>query len=268
MSITGTPQPDHEPPRVLVTIALGGVTPVPAEVTVYRVDSEGRSPLRSGEPAVLSAGGWADYDYEAPFGEAVTYEARTEDGQVWRSDLVTLEVADIWLRHPAIPNLSMRMPAAKPGTLDVIRRQARRGVHRVVGRARPVVATSGVRDAEEFTLVLRTYSDTERQMLLDLLDDQTALLIGCSPALGWRLPQRYVSVGDVEESQLVAIATDDRQTFVLPCMVVDRPAGAILSQWTFDAIGQAFPTINDVMDAYETINDLGLDQRRPLVPDA
>lgn len=73
MTLTATPQPTNDPPRVLLSVDanLGGST-----VSVVRLDPDGRTrPVRGGDPGTITAEAWTGFDYEAPFGAPVTYSA-------------------------------------------------------------------------------------------------------------------------------------------------------------------------------------------------
>src|SRR6187549_3309934 len=105
-TLTATPEPSNNPPRVLIQLTYTGQT----SATIVRNDPDGTTtPVRLADPAALDgAGSWVGYDYESWFGASTTYTADTLGGSL-TSSAMTLSVPDIWLRHPGVPALSQKI---------------------------------------------------------------------------------------------------------------------------------------------------------------
>jgi hypothetical protein len=265
-SITATLQPDNVPPRVLLEVDLSDQSPVPTSVTLHRQDFTGLNPVRAAEPATLSGGTWVGYDYELPFGVPVQYRVALASGTIVWSATVTLNVAGLWLRHVSIParSVSFTRDQVAAGSHAEIQRSTRRAVLQPIGRSTPIVVTSGARSSAEFTLTLLTHDDVTSSQLNDLLSDESPLLLGVPPSMGLRLGQDYVSVGDLSVRRS-GYGAD--LTWSLPCLVVDRPVGGIVSQRTYNDLLE-FATYDELPLVYATYNDMLADIRRDNVDDA
>jgi hypothetical protein len=254
-----TAQPGNNPPRVLIELTASGW----GSAYIYRLDPDLRyRAVRLAEPATISAGDFIGFDYEAPFGRPVTYIARSADdaGTGITSNTITLRVNEPWLRHPGVPSRSMRL--ATGGGSTVIRQfepehyATQRGVSYPIGRPRPIVLGGGARRAAESGLTVRVRTDQERQQLLDILADDSVLLLSVPPALGWGIEQDYVSVGDVDFQRITRWAANPARDVPLPYLVVDRPAGGLIAQWTCADVLAEFMTNQAVRNTFETCADL------------
>ncbi len=255
-TLTAAPEPGNSPPRVLLTLDMSDVSPVPASATVSRLDPDGRTrAVRLAEPAKLTGGQWTGYDYETPFGQPVTYTAVAGSTSVAGAP-VTLDVSTVWLRHPGVPSLSMPLPRQAPSTLATRRRASTRGVFRPLGRSTPLVVTEGTRQAPETALVVKTSSLDEMRRLWDLLADESVLLLTLPAGLGWGVTHEYISVGDVEESRVAGWGGYEPRVFMLPYTVVDRPAGGLQSQWTWGDVLARFASWSEVLAFYPSWQDV------------
>ena len=222
-------------------------------VTVTRLDPVGRTvPVRTtdGNPLALSAGVGLVYDYEAPFGEPVTYSTLEDTASV--SAEVTVDEPDVWLIHPGVPEISMPVNVASFGSRT---RAVARGVYRPMGRKNAVVQTDGQRKAAESVLELNTFTLDEIARFETLTEDASDLLLNIPAGLGWGVASCYVSLGDLEEGRLIEYAAEPRRMHVLPFMVVDRPAGGTQAERTLLDL-TTFATLADLAAAYDTLFDV------------
>lgn len=259
-TLTATAEPANSPPRVLLNLNMADLTPDPAEATILRQDPDGRTrPVRLAEPATLTAGAWQGYDYEAPFGLAVTYSASsvTPVGSA-TSSAVTLDVATAWLRHPGIPSLSVELALDRfrKDSFGTRSRPASRAVFTPLGRSDPVVVTSGARRTVESQMVLRTDTAQQRDELWSLVDDESVLLLDIPPGEAWGVAHEYISVGDVAEVRMADWGDEPRRWFPLPYLVVERPAGGLQAQYTWADVLADHATWADVRSRYDTWADV------------
>lgn len=251
-TFTATPEPGNSPPRTLLQLTYTGQT----SATITRLDPDGRSrPIRLAEPAALDgAGTWIGYDYEQWFGQASTYTAVTAGGSISTSP-VNLDVAVVWLRHPGVPSLSQQVDFQGEGEPV---RPVNQAILEPLNRAFPIVVTDGRRRAKRGTITLRTSTAAQAAGLLDLVDDTAVLLLDIPPAKNFNMdPHQYLSLGDLTENrQRPDYYLWPRKIFTAPYVVVDRPAGGLQSERTYDTVLAAFASYNDVRTRYATYNDV------------
>ena len=220
--------------------------------------------MRLTEPATLVAGVWSGYDYESPFGLAVTYTAvATSPPDTVTSSAVTLAVNDPWLRHPGVPSLSVKILATRfrKDSLATRSRATSRATFTPLGRSMPIVVTSGARPSPVTEIAVRTDTAGERDAVWDLMEDESILLLDIPPALGWGVTHEYVSIGDVTEARLADWGSELRRWFSLPYIVVDRPAGGLQAQFTYADVLAAHATYSQVKTRYNTYANLLANQR-------
>jgi len=267
MPLVATPQPLNAPPRVrLDATGLTG-----ASVTVMRLDPDGRRrPVRAAEPVVLTGGAWSGYDYEAPFGSAVSYQAGSA-----RSDSVTLAAEEPWLIHPGIPERSLRIAGASParqgpvftaGTMASRLAPSSRALAWASGRRTPIVVSDDAgRRAASSALLVRTYNLDDLAALDALLADDVPLLLNVPAGRGWGVAWEYVSVGDVTQARSTSWASDPTRVWSVPYDVVERPAGGVQAQWTVADVSATYATADDLLVTYATVTDLLTDTRMVVV---
>lgn len=246
-TLTATPDPSNQPPRVLLNLTYTGQT----SATIVRNDPDGsQTPVRLAEPVTLDGTGSAVlYDYESWFGSSTTYTATTAGGSI-TSSAVTLSVNAVWLRHPGIPSLSQLIDFHGEG--DPVR-AVTQTVLQPLGRETPVVVSDGQRKAKTGTITIWTASDTEHSNLLGLLDDCSVLLLDVPPAwaFGADLTHQYVSIGDLTMQRRVeGYYVDTHRIWTAPYIVVGRPAGGIQSQRTYADVLAGFATYQAVLTRY------------------
>lgn len=255
MTITVTPTVDtvNVPARVRLDIsASAGET----STTVTRINPDGTVvPVRTsdGNPLTLSGSTGLLYDYEMPYGAAVSYSS--QESPATTSAQVTVDVLVPWLIHPGVPALSMPI-SFRPGTLQDEMFPLTRGVFQVLGRANPVVFTDGVRHGSQSQIVVTTQSLSEMGSLKALLSDGSVLLLNIPAGMQTGFDTAYVAVGDLKVSRWTDIAIDENRDFVLPFMVVDRPSGGTQSQRTYADVLARFASYSAVLAAYPSYTAL------------
>lgn len=251
-TFTATPEPANDPPRTLLQLTYTGQT----SATITRLDPDGRSrPVRLGEPAALDGTGtWIGYDYEQFFGQASTYTAVTAGGTLTAGP-VTLDVATVWLRHPGVPSLSVQVDFQGEGEPV---RPVNQAILEPLNRPFPIVVTDGRRRAKRGTITLRTATAAEADALLDLVDDTAVLLLDIPPTKTYNMdPHQYLALGDLTENRRRPdYYLDAHKIFTAPYVVVDRPAGGLQSERTYDTVLADFATYNDVNTRYATYNNV------------
>jgi hypothetical protein len=235
-TITATAEPSATPPRVKLDI----VWTAASSASVTRVDPDGQErAVRLGDPAILTAGAATIYDYESWFGASTVYKA-TVTGTTVSSSAVSLNVDDVWLRHPGLPTLSLPVELSGDGEPQYA---LARSKLEPMGRTFPIVVTDGVRKAKSTSLGLRTYDLTERQDLLDLLADGSVLLLDVPPAKGWRFTHQYMALADAVAAP---ISPSNPHTpwdeWTIPYDVVDRPASGPSAPWDYAAVLTGYAT--------------------------
>jgi len=253
-TFTATAEPANFPPRMRLDVSVTAGAGVSA--FIVRLDPDGRTQVvRLADPALmLGFLTWVGYDYEAPYGAAVTYTAvvtYTNPGTIVATltDTETLPVPDVWLVHPGIPALSMML--AKVTNLGDRTRPVNRGVFEPYGRETPLVVTDGRRKAAQASLQIRTQTISELGAFQALTSDAATLLLNVPTDLGWGLSNEYVSFGDLGESREVQTGNDPYRLHTVPYLVVGRPVGGSQAQRTYaDVIAEAA--------AYQQVLDMRL----------
>jgi hypothetical protein len=234
VSVVPTVEAGNIPPRVRLDVTDTG-TPNLFAATVTRLNPDGTtSTVRTsdGNPLVLTTSGSNRvgllYDYEAPFGEPVSYS--TIESPAGLSAEVTVPEARVWLIHPGVPALSTPIAVASFG--NRVRRVAR-GVHYPMGRSTPVVQTDGARKSAESSMDVRIADLTDLAALEAVTADASTLLLNIPADLQWGIPASYIAVGDTDEARLIDYAGDPNRYVTLPFTVVDMPVGGSQSERTY-----------------------------------
>lgn len=252
MSIVATPEPGNLPPRVELAVDWAGHD----EAFVTRLDPDGRErPVRLGEPAELVDGEWLGYDYEAPFGSPVTYAIRDgEDEEL--SDAVSLDVDEVWLRHPTVPELSVVPPIVRPPSFGEEEWAVNEGVFYPLGRSTPIVVTDEARKSSASTLVVGTETLEQLEQMRALLADSRVLLLSVPPSWRWGVTHQYIHVRNVTVTRRVDIGDAEARDFTMPYLVVGRPAGGVQAQWTWADVLTEFASWADEQATFEAWADL------------
>jgi hypothetical protein len=230
--------------------------PAATQVTITRINADGaRSTVRDANPKMLVGGVAPVYDYEAPFGQPVTYTATTDATASLATAPVTLAVTQPWLLHPGIPNLSQPVTVRTIGdqTSDTLQ-----GVHYVLGRDKPVVISDGVRHASTFDLTLKTSTQADGLMLEGLLSDASPLLLQAAYPYTGETFYGWVSIGGVTRSPYNRFIHPG-VVWTLSCTEVDRPAGLLQTQRPRADVAAQFLTLAEVRDTYARLLDVYID---------
>lgn len=254
IAVTATPDLVNVPPRVKVDVTDSGA-PAINTVNVVRTIGGVSTPVRTldGNPLTLTTSGsnrvGTLYDYEIPYGQAVTYS--TLEYPTGVSASTTLAVTVPWLVHPNIPARSMPITIESSPSHS---RSVTRGVFAPMGRAHPIVFTDGRRKGAEGTLRILTQTDVERRALNLALDDAAVLLLNVPSSKAWGISTNYLSVGDVEVERPSRMLVQADRVWSLPYCVVDRPEGGSQAQWTLADLNATYASLNAIQAAYPTLN--------------
>ena len=253
-TVTATVDTANTPPRVRLDVADTG-SPAFATVNVTRLDPDGVTrPVRTadGNPLPMSSGAGLVYDYEVPYGQAVTYSTLETPGNV--TTPVTVPITQPWLIHPGVPSRSMQV-TFRPGTLQDETLTVRQGVFWPMGRTTPIIVGDGARHRSQSQLVLTTQSSSELAAIRALLADASVLLLNLPPSVGADYQTRYIAVSDVKISRWTDTSINSYRDVTLPFVTVDRPAGGTQSQRTLADL-LVYPTLAAVQNAYATFADV------------
>lgn len=252
VTVTPTVELSNIPARVRLNVsASAGET----STTINRLNADGtQTPVRTydGNPLALSAGVGLIYDYEMPYGTAVSYTTLESPAAV--SAQVTVAVGAPWLIHPGVPALSMPV-TLRTGTLQETNYGTARGVFYPLGRSTPVVQTSGVRHSGSSSLVISTESDDELSALLALASDGGVLYFNPPSRSSHGIDASYISVADVKVSRWSTVASEWGRDVTMPFDVVDRPAGGSQAQRTYvDLLNYAtYPALRSRYSSYTSL---------------
>lgn len=251
MTITVTPTLElaNIPPRVRLNVAASaGET----STTVERLNPDGTLvPVRTtdGNPLPISGGAGLVYDYEAPFGQPVSYSSLESPATV--SAEVTVAITDVWLIHPGVPSLSMII-ALRPGTLRDETFIVKQAVVYPMGRTNPWTANDGSRKSSQSVLIVVTGSDVELQSLKDLIADAGVLLLNIPDGMNTGFTTSYIAISDVKVSRWSDGVIDWNRDVTLPFVVVDRPVGGSQAQRTWPDVPAAYASWTAVKAHYST----------------
>lgn len=219
LTITVVPDLTTTPPSVKVTVADPSGAVQSATVLRYHADgSRGTVRTGDGKPVPLVNGSATLVDFEAPYGQQLTYAANG----IALSSPITVAESRVWLTHLFHPERSMPVKVAD---LDPGKRTIRQGVKWVIGRDDPIVVTDGQRRRPQPTLTVRTPTLSDLTRLETLLSDGSTLLFNVPADKGWGVTAQYVAVGDVDEARVVRYGKGPQRNWTLPYQVVSAPLG-------------------------------------------
>ncbi|MGZ4617182.1 MAG: hypothetical protein ACXV3F_00330 [Frankiaceae bacterium] len=255
MTITVTPTVDtaNWPARVKLSVsASAGET----STTITRLNPDGTTwPVRTndGNPLALSGGSGLLYDYEAPYGAAVSYSSQESPSTV--SAQVTVAVSRVWLVHPGVPSLSQPVRLAA-GAFTRRTRPVTQGVFQVMGRTNPVVVSDGARKGVQSTLTVLTQSQADADAIDALMSDAGVVLLNIPTTLGYNFRTCYIAPGEMQSGPVVDKVFETWQTFSWPFYVVDRPAGGSQAQRTWADVIAGYASWSAVKAHYSTWTDV------------
>ncbi|MBP9918715.1 MAG: hypothetical protein KBF43_09030 [Dermatophilaceae bacterium] len=249
-----TPVIDTTYARVGVTLS-GWLSPTDGPITVKRVHPDTSEWTVRGFGSTSGGAAFA-YDYEAPFGQSVTYYAMDGATRVISAP-VSIASSKAMLRAPGLPSLDCTILLAKLAPQVFPDPQA---VLRPLGRQTAVVLSGG-RAAGDLTVVVETHSFAEGSALETILMQKATVLL-VRP--GTRKPWLYVKVGDATETPFTDWmlsgdgAAGEWALWSLPCTVTDSPAGGIFGDptATYQKILDTYPTYQALLSAKATYLDV------------
>ncbi len=234
LSITPTTDLASNPPRVLLTLDTTGYTAYTLEI--YRILDGVQTAVRSAETTPdIDDVTWVGYDYECPYGTAVTYQVVVFDGSTSiataTSASTTLSETSPWLIHPGDTDLSVELTGLRD--LGSRKRQITQATQRVIGRADPVVVADA-RASVDSTMRVGTSTLAEATAVSAILDSGTPLLLNIPPSLLWGVTYEWIAAGDSEETRVVPqVGARPNRLITIPYLVVSRPEGDLLPTRTY-----------------------------------
>jgi len=234
LTITPTVEVSHDPPRVLLTLDTTGY--VGDTLEIYRVEDGTLTIVRDSETTPdIGDVTWIGYDYEAPYGTAVTYQvivfASGASVASATSSTTTVNETSAWLVHPGDPSLSVELLGLRQ--IGARKRQITQSVQRVLGRPDPVV-TADARSGVESSLSVGTSTLAQSSALADLIADGTPLLLNIPASLLWGVTYEWVALGDAEEARVVPqVGARPHRLHSISYLVVARPEGDLTPQRTW-----------------------------------
>lgn len=242
------------PPRVRLNVTDTG-TPAVTSTTVTRLNPDGRTvPVRTldGNPLVLTSSTGLLYDYEMPYGAAVSYSTTATPGS--SSAQVTVDVDDTWLVHPGVPALSMPVEFMA-GSFDEEPQEVEAGVFYPMGRELPVVQTSGTRQGIKSSFIIGTESLQELADLRALVKDAGVLLLNVPATSGLGVDPCYVFISGFTPRRRSDIGTYPARNVTCTYFVVSMPIGGTQAQRTYADLLD-FASYNALKAAYPTYTAL------------
>ncbi|MFJ6073713.1 carbohydrate binding domain-containing protein [Streptomyces sp. NPDC093065] len=243
--------------------------PVGGRVSLYRVLPNGDRTLVRGPDGLIDRQAITSdllvvEDHEAPLGVPVVYRLEIDNGSgvaTRTTDEMLLVLGDVnetWLKDPGNPQRNMRVVVQEPPEW---KRPVEQSAMVVRGRRNKVVLT-GRRQGLEGDLSVWTRTDDERAALHYLLDSGNVLLWQAMPGMG--VEDLYVNVGEVGEARTGGLAQEPWRSWTLPLTQADMPVTTGINGSggrTWQDVVTEFATCADVLEAYETAEDLLLDRR-------
>lgn len=228
------PAPLAAPPAPSFTLSTGPARSVSITVTVaagttrlwvWRVSPSGTLEyVRGAVDLTVTPGTLILYDYEAPLGVELTYyaQAGNDAGELSAapSDTITLTALgcdDTWLTNVAMPANTFEVDIEQ---LDQLAYAVPTGVHKVIGRRAPIVA-SDIAQTPSFDVSLLTETDAQRLQATATLGDGVPCLLRTPPANG--IGNLYFSVLGWQEQRIVRPATVQDRRFSVQGQEVERP---------------------------------------------
>jgi hypothetical protein len=167
-------------------------------------------------------------DGECPLDQLVSYtlyQPSLVGGGSAASPPITLPSNGLaWFTHPSDPGNPMQVsPTVTPTEVYALAR----GSFAIIGRARPVVVSSSVRQAATGTITLDCPTFDARDALLDLLSDGQPVLLRTDAAFGYP-DDMWLSLGDITADPGGRMAWQQTRILSAAYAVVDSPDAAIV----------------------------------------
>lgn len=175
----------------------------------------------------------------------------------------TLDATQAWIYHPINPDLSVCVSKVVDGRSDfghiyvenaagaTVTYPVQKQVFYPLGRARAVPVSYGPRSPGQWSLVLRTPVQADRQALRGLLADDSPILFRYPPSFPWDLDQGWFSVEENTDDRVNDSRAGTKRTMTLPLIPCDQPVLVQGSQWTWADVMANYATWADVLAAYD-----------------
>lgn len=165
------------------------------------------------------------FDYEVPIGVALQYNswAGNAGGEISATPVthsITLASAgcsDTWLTNLTTPNNTVQLPIEY---LEQLLYTIPTGVHKVIGRRAPIVA-SDLAGTPAFDVALLTATDLEREQVRATLGEGVTVLLRTGPELD--IGNLFFAVLGWAEQRIVRDGTVSDRRFVVQGQEVERP---------------------------------------------
>lgn len=240
-------------PRVEVTVTPQADT---STVTMYRTSASGRVTVRGAVRAPV-AGPLLVVDYEAPFGEQVSYTAvaydaaGTPSAESPGSAPILLAVTGCpWAQDPLDPSTAMTLSPTDWQTRTFGRDSDE--LWPVASKSAVVLTGPRRNPGSEMTVITRTLGDAERLLALA---DVPVVLIRCDPSWRWR--GGYFGIGELDNAGRVREMTHADQLWTLPLTpAVPPPADLAPAVHTWAEVVSLYATWADLVAAKATWADV------------
>lgn len=203
---------------------------LPAGVTrlwVWRVSPSGATEYVRGTVGlvVTPSTSLTIFDYEAPIGVPLTYYAQSgnDAGEVSATptsgtfELTSHGCGDTWLTDIAAPANTLQLVIE---SLEQLTYEIPTGVHKVIGRRSPIVATD-LAQTPAFELALLTATELEREQVRACLGDGISVLLRTEPELG--IGNLFFAVLGWAEQRIVRLGTVQDRRHLVNGQEVERP---------------------------------------------
>lgn len=258
--LTVIPQPENIPPRVLLELNSGGSPFAEAQI---RRDGE----LIRQKP-VIGTDTIAVYDYEAPFGRAITYSisGTLEDESSFSESLGTLlDVKIGWMIHPRQPSLSYPLPdlsVSRGGLLQLgeTTNTAQATEFNPIGSELPIVVISGSRQADNRIISIVTVTKSEKRALTTLLRNEVPLVFRFPTSWDMEFEEGFYKIGDVRRSPYIDERGEWLLRWDLPIQKVRPVVSTLQAQHTWQDILDDNEVWGSLLLKYSSWYDLLLDR--------
>jgi len=164
-------------------------------------------------------------DGESPLDVPVSYllvNPQLTGGRIVSESAVLESRGRTWLTHPSAPDQPRAVSVREK---PVLTRGMDRGVHRPMGRRRPVVVTGEHRWAPSGNIGINALSSDEYVWLLEILDDGLPILLR-SPA-DYHFTPRWLSLGEQTDDPEGRLGWQDAWLVSAPFDEVDAPSALV-----------------------------------------
>lgn len=218
---------DPDNGRMELTVSGNPGTADTDQIEIQRQDGSEWIAVRTIEGDGIVTGDATIQDYEAPFGETVTYRARaihnytsTNAYSAWETDSASVYATQWWVKHPTDPGWNLAVDLRSFVGHD---RAARQTVQQPLGRE-DAIAVSDTRGPETGTITFRCSDDTTRDAIMSIGTLTVPVLL--APPGDHHERNRWVILGDESVSRLIDQYWATERDVTYTWTEVARPEGA------------------------------------------